>query len=181
VHSRRSIRLPEFDYRSTGAYFVTICSWHRQCIFEDVRIRRILWRSWRSATGRTPMPYDFVVMPNHIHGIAWIAQRGPLSERANAVGAQWTARAAQSGNATITNVSFETRRNSHERASTFSTTLTSGSSTRTTLTGYHRRQVDALQIRALYSPVDSQARSLSTFRGRRDSFGEPGWQAIPVR
>jgi len=29
IHHRRSIRLREYDYRSSGAYFVTICTFQR--------------------------------------------------------------------------------------------------------------------------------------------------------
>jgi hypothetical protein len=35
-HHRRSIRLLEYDYAQPGAYFVTIVSWHRECLFGDV-------------------------------------------------------------------------------------------------------------------------------------------------
>ena len=35
-HHRRSIRLPGYDYRVPGAYFITICSWQRECLFGEV-------------------------------------------------------------------------------------------------------------------------------------------------
>jgi len=35
-HHRRSIRLPGYDYRTPGAYFITICSWQRECLFGEV-------------------------------------------------------------------------------------------------------------------------------------------------
>jgi hypothetical protein len=35
-HHRRSIRLPEYDYSQPGAYYVTIVTWHRECLFGEV-------------------------------------------------------------------------------------------------------------------------------------------------
>ncbi len=35
-HHRRSIRLKGYDYSQAGAYFVTVCSWNKECIFGDV-------------------------------------------------------------------------------------------------------------------------------------------------
>lgn len=72
--ARKSLRLPEYDYRSQGAYFVTICTENRRCILDDDRIRRALTAAWRSTVtnGREPLPYEFVVMPNHVHGIVRI-------------------------------------------------------------------------------------------------------------
>jgi putative transposase len=36
-HHRRSIRLPEYDYASPGAYFITLVTHRRTCLFGDVR------------------------------------------------------------------------------------------------------------------------------------------------
>ena len=35
-HHRRSIRLKGYDYTRAGAYFVTICTKDRACLFGDV-------------------------------------------------------------------------------------------------------------------------------------------------
>lgn len=35
-HHRRSIRLHGHDYSRSGAYFVTICTHNRECMFGDV-------------------------------------------------------------------------------------------------------------------------------------------------
>jgi REP element-mobilizing transposase RayT len=78
-HHRRSIRLPGYDYRTTGAYFITICSWQRECLFGEV----INDQMQLSPYGKTvlfnwsllPKRYqnvaldNFIVMPNHVHGI----------------------------------------------------------------------------------------------------------------
>nr|WP_172186316.1 transposase [Microcoleus asticus] len=78
-HHRRSIRLPGYDYRTPGSYFITICSWQRECLFGEV----INDKMQLSPYGKTvlfnwsllPKRYknvaldDFIVMPNHVHGI----------------------------------------------------------------------------------------------------------------
>jgi hypothetical protein len=35
-HHRRSIRLPEYNYRQSGYYFVTICTYKKQCWFGEI-------------------------------------------------------------------------------------------------------------------------------------------------
>jgi len=69
--NRRSLRLREYDYSQEGAYFVTVCTYKKRMIFTDIRIKRIVEKEWL----KTPIvrPYitldEFVVMPNHLHGI----------------------------------------------------------------------------------------------------------------
>jgi hypothetical protein len=36
AHRRRSVLLREYDYSLAGAYFVTICTWERECRFGEV-------------------------------------------------------------------------------------------------------------------------------------------------
>lgn len=36
IHHRRSIRLRGYDYSQAGAYFVTICTQNRECLFGDI-------------------------------------------------------------------------------------------------------------------------------------------------
>jgi hypothetical protein len=35
-HHRRSIRLKGYDYSSPGAYFITICTYQRACLFGEI-------------------------------------------------------------------------------------------------------------------------------------------------
>ena len=35
-HHRRSIRLQEYDYSQAGAYYVTIVTYHRDCLFGEI-------------------------------------------------------------------------------------------------------------------------------------------------
>jgi len=79
IHHRRSIRLREYDYSSTGAYFVTTCTQGRECLFGDVVDEAIrldpagesVWAAWDELPERFPniVMDEFVVMPNHFHGI----------------------------------------------------------------------------------------------------------------
>ena len=79
LRSRRSIRLRGYDYALAGAYFVTIVTRDRQCLFGDIvddQTRLNLWGKiaqdeWqKSAQIRKEIELDiFIVMPNHIHGI----------------------------------------------------------------------------------------------------------------
>ena len=36
LHHRRSIRLPDYDYRQAGAYFVTLVTYGRDCLFGQI-------------------------------------------------------------------------------------------------------------------------------------------------
>ncbi|MFM7856226.1 MAG: transposase, partial [Pseudanabaena sp.] len=79
IHHRRSIRLKGYDYGQSGLYFITICSWERQCIFGSVRDGEMQVSEFgevaRDEWLRTPVLRpnidlaEFVIMPNHIHGI----------------------------------------------------------------------------------------------------------------
>jgi len=83
-HHRRSIRLPGYDYTQPGAYFVTFVAHDRECLFGDVvdgvmrlnAFGEIVRDEWfRTAVVRPYVmldPDEFVVMPNHVHGIIWI-------------------------------------------------------------------------------------------------------------
>ena len=81
-HHRRSIRLREYDYSRAGAYFVTICSWERECRFGEVvdgemRLNgegEIIREEWlRTEIVRKEVELgEYVVMPNHVHGIVRI-------------------------------------------------------------------------------------------------------------
>ncbi len=78
-HHRRSIRLPGYDYRVPGAYFITICSWQRECLFGEVindkmqlsRYGKTVLFNWSILPKRYQNVAldNFIVMPNHVHGI----------------------------------------------------------------------------------------------------------------
>ncbi|MBC7263399.1 MAG: transposase [Chloroflexi bacterium] len=81
-HHRRSIRLKGYDYTQPGAYFITLVAHQHEMLFGEVvdgemilsEYGRIVAEEWeRTALVRPYVQLDeFVVMPNHIHGIVWI-------------------------------------------------------------------------------------------------------------
>lgn len=83
---RRTLRLKDFDYSQAGAYFVTICTKNHQCLFGEIQQRemqlnaigRVVSAQWQQLTYRFPDLElgEWVVMPNHIHGILIITGRG---------------------------------------------------------------------------------------------------------
>jgi putative transposase len=78
-HYRRSIRLKGYDYSQAGAYFVTIVTWQRECLFGEItdgemmlnEIGEIVREEWeRTAAVRLNVELgEYVIMPNHVHGI----------------------------------------------------------------------------------------------------------------
>jgi REP-associated tyrosine transposase len=83
---RKSPRIREYDYATAGAYFVTLCARERACLFggvenDEVRLNRfgrIVEETWTSIPAHLPaVAIDaYVVMPNHLHGIVWLARAG---------------------------------------------------------------------------------------------------------
>ncbi|WP_017713130.1 transposase [Prochlorothrix hollandica] len=81
-HDRRSIRLKGYDYTSSDAYFLTLCTHQRQCLFGHIvdgvmhlnDCGQIVERGWLAIPTHNPHVVldEFVVMPNHIHGIVII-------------------------------------------------------------------------------------------------------------
>lgn len=82
LRNRKQIRLRNFDYASEGWYFVTICTKNRESYFGDINnqqmvltgIGEIAHQLWTEIPAHFPMVElgEFVVMPNHIHGIIGI-------------------------------------------------------------------------------------------------------------
>lgn len=81
IHQRNSTRLPGYDYSLAGAYFVTLVTYHRLPIFGEMEdghmklneVGEIAKEEWfSSALHRFYIHLaadEFVIMPNHIHGI----------------------------------------------------------------------------------------------------------------
>jgi putative transposase len=78
-HNRKSIRLQNYDYTQPGAYFVTVCTQNRACLFGEVVEHHIKLNSAGEMVNKVwheiPTHYAgvdvdvFVLMPNHVHGI----------------------------------------------------------------------------------------------------------------
>ena len=94
-HHRRSIRLRGYDYASPGAYFVTMVTHDRECLFGNDIFRRVAEYNWRALSRHFPNVIldEWIVMPNHIHGIVIIDRVGTqdlafLPRRPNKFGPQ---------------------------------------------------------------------------------------------
>jgi len=95
-HHRRSIRLKGYDYTSEGGYFITLVTHERQNLFGTIdndemhlnplgEVARDEW--FRTAQLRSYVELfddEFIVMPNHIHGIIWITDTVWLNRRGTA-------------------------------------------------------------------------------------------------
>ena len=91
---RRSLRLTGYAYTGTGAYFVTICTQDKECLFGQIvggKMRpnvygHVVKACWFAIPrhSRNAACDAFVVMPNHMHGVIVLAG-------VNAVGAQHVA------------------------------------------------------------------------------------------
>jgi len=74
---RRSPRIPTYDYRTPGMYFITICTHDRVCVFGEVidgevvlsPLGQVAHDEWPRTPRLRPYvhPEAFVVMPNHVH------------------------------------------------------------------------------------------------------------------
>ena len=79
IHHRRSIRLRGYDYSQLGGYFVTICTEGKEHLFGQVvegEMHRNEWgdsvaRCWKWLAQRYSKVVldEWIVMPNHLHGI----------------------------------------------------------------------------------------------------------------
>jgi putative transposase len=88
---RHSIRLKGYDYSQKGAYFITIVTQNRACLFGETmgdapqlndagRMIRFLWVDM-AAHYPGVESHTVVVMPNHIHGIVFLVGAGPRACR----------------------------------------------------------------------------------------------------
>ena len=96
VPQRRSARLPAFDYTRPGAYFVTVCTHERRCVFGRVQDRGVLLskggqiveEEWLRTAEKRPyvMLDSHVIMPNHVHGVIIIQEHARPSSLTRSAG-----------------------------------------------------------------------------------------------
>jgi putative transposase len=82
IHHRRSIPLKDYDYSQAGAYFITISTLNRKCLFGKIEVTEMqlnklgwfVWQEWlKTPVIRPEIEVGaYVVMPNHFHGIVVI-------------------------------------------------------------------------------------------------------------
>jgi len=82
---RKSIRLKGFDYSQAGGYFITVSTLKKMCLFGEVAdgvmqvnpLGKIVQECWNA----NPIHFqnvttdEFVIMPNHIHGVIFINEK----------------------------------------------------------------------------------------------------------
>ena len=83
IHSNR---YKNWDYRKNGYYFITICTQNRQHFFGEIedgkmelnKIGEVVHAEWYASEKIRQHIYldEFVIMPNHIHGIVIIDNDG---------------------------------------------------------------------------------------------------------
>ena len=96
IHRRRSIRLQGYDYSQAGAYFITICTQNRECMFGEIVDGKMALNHAgnmiQTVWDEIPFHYagieidEFIVMPNHIHGIITIVVVGATPRGCPGVG-----------------------------------------------------------------------------------------------
>ncbi|MGV8057770.1 MAG: transposase [Smithellaceae bacterium] len=85
-HKRKSLRLKGYDYSSPGAYFVTICTQNKENKFGAIvngvmqlnEFGTIVQESWLWLSKQYEYVEldEWVIMPNHFHGIIMITEFG---------------------------------------------------------------------------------------------------------
>src|SRR2546427_10465158 len=78
-YARHSFRVQGYDYTQQGMYFVTICTFQRECLLgvveNDMMVAKQMRRIVEDDRLNTPILRSnvlldtFVVIPNHFHGI----------------------------------------------------------------------------------------------------------------
>ena len=85
-NNRQSIRLKNYDYSKSGYYYITMCTENRTCIFGNIFNGKMVLNDVGKIVNDVlltiPKRFDnvgldeFVIMPNHIHGIVIIVGAG---------------------------------------------------------------------------------------------------------
>lgn len=88
-HRRISVRLKSCDYTGPAAYFITICTYEKECHLGEMRNGNLKFSpiglKVRQVWREIPRHFNyirldqFIVMPNHIHGI--VIQQRPFQTR----------------------------------------------------------------------------------------------------
>ena len=77
-YSRKSPRIPNYDYSSENYYFITICAHEKRCIFGSVNALNTIGLIVSKHIEQIQMHYQtvnvdkYVVMPNHVHLILYL-------------------------------------------------------------------------------------------------------------
>ena len=91
MKDRHSIRLKSYDYTAPGWYFVTVCTHQRKLLFGEIEdgkmtlnsMEQVVYKEWINTPKiRENIELDqFVIMPNHLHGIIVLDYTGRGTKR----------------------------------------------------------------------------------------------------
>jgi len=78
-YQRKFIRLKDYDYSQAGGYFITICVHNHRMLLQPSPVQNMIKRWWDKLPQRFhEVEIDqFVIMPNHIHGVILIVGADP--------------------------------------------------------------------------------------------------------
>ncbi len=92
---RKPNRFRGYDYSQSGWYFITICVQNRECLFGQIENGRMVLKEagkivtecWHDLPNHYPncRLEEFIVMPNHFHGIVVIVGATPCGRPKNVV------------------------------------------------------------------------------------------------
>jgi putative transposase len=95
IHHRRSIRLKDYDYSQAGAYYVTICIQGKVCLLGDIAesvvalndAGKMIEKWWCKLPKKFELIEldEYVIVPNHFHGIVNIVGATLVVARDNAI------------------------------------------------------------------------------------------------
>ena len=91
MHTRKNLRLEQYDYGQAGAYFVTVCTANRKNILSTVvgGDAHIAPYTMLTPMGKVVQKYlcripgigPFVIMPNHVHAVLILDDAAGNSQR----------------------------------------------------------------------------------------------------
>ena len=142
---RQSMRWDAHDYRQPGAYFVTILTRNRACVFGTVQddavhlsevggVARDCWQAIPDHHKQVTLD-AYVIMPNHVHGLVIIQ---PDGEGAEGAGRKDTRSRVLTADSTRPTDTAHTRRFGHSVAGSLSTII---GSYKAAVTRYVRRSL----------------------------------------
>jgi REP element-mobilizing transposase RayT len=98
IQRRRSIRLKGYDYSQPGAYFLTLVTYQRaelfgtimDCVMQLSALGQIAEDEWFRSVAIRPecrlYEDEFIIMPNHLHGIFWIVGADGIRPKGQSAG-----------------------------------------------------------------------------------------------
>ncbi len=95
---RRTVRLKNYDYSQNGFYFITICTWEHKCILGRIENSRMIlsgsgitakeeWLKTEILRNNVGLK-EFIIMPNHMHGIIELSNVNDINRSGTARRAQ---------------------------------------------------------------------------------------------